>query len=672
MGGGSLAEPAATPFAAVNNPASLYRITRPWASFSYIALIEDVKYNVGSFAVPVDYGVIGASLDYLSYGAIDGYANDFSRVDVPESHDVAAIINYALPLRSTVPLVREHGALGINVKFLQNKLGAYSVEDIAADIGGIYQIPFVEGLNVGAAFKNFGSSVKFVKSNNPLASSLDLGISYRNFSLKNLSTTLDFYNPTNGSPYFSAGVSIAPLYAINLRMGWVDNPDSLFSGFRAGVGLDFGDVTVDYSFTPAIYFSPLHHIGINVAIGNIMKMDKASDYYLEQHFRQACEYYYRKDYIEARQRFEEILSLFPTHHSSQKYLEKIVVGIDNMEQKKEEDIRRLLAQAETAVAKRDFITANSCYNKILAIEPDQEGARTGTDELAQLVAQVKLEQTKQKNCDEILRLWKNGLRLYKKGDFVNAKDRFNAILAIDPGNEDARKYIVDIDNQLTKIVSSQIDELYTTACSLYRREKYEEAVKYFEAVVLAAPHRIDVQDFVERCRVQMTEQKEKARAKLIARQQEEMKDEMSSVFEKGLKAYEHGSFEESLKHFIKSQELAEKFEFKEYLDNSRNYQGMIKGLLSEQHYKAGFEHFRKNRLEAAAREYRKALQYNPENTSAKVELDRISKDLAQQYYEQGMVSFGRADNDKARELFQESLTYQPDKAESRRALERLK
>lgn len=672
LGGGSVALIANTPLSAVSNPASLCGITRPWVSFSYITLIEDVNYNYGSFAVPTAIGTLGGSLGYLSYGTIDGYNNDLTPKNITASHDLAAVFSYSLPIRTSVPLTEEHGAVGLNIKFLQNKLVDYSVEAIAADFGAIYRIPFVEGLNVGATYRNFGSNLKFVNNSNPLPVTLDLGMSYSNPAVKNIGITFDYHQPEKGPSYYSCGLSASPFYSVDLRAGWVENADSPFTGFRAGIGLDFGDVNVNYSFTPARYFSPLHHIAVNVAVGEIKQLGAANDYYLEQHFHKACEYYYRKDYIEARQRFEEILSLYPTHHSSQKFLEKIAVGIDKMEQKKADDIRKLLAKGDVATVQRDYLTASACYNKILAIEPDQEEARVGLDQVAQLVAQVKLEKTKQRNREYIERLWKSGLKLYQKGDFVKSKDQFNTILEIDPENEGAKKYVVEIDNQLTKIAASQIDSLYSNACALYRRERYEEAVKYFEAVTLAAPHRLDAQDFAVQCQVKIRERKEKARADEIARQQGEMKGEMSSVFEKGLKAYEKGAFEEALKQFTKSAELADKYYFKEYADNSQNYLNMIKIALSEQHYKTGFEYFRRNRTEAAAREYRKALQYNPENTSARVELDRIGQDLAQHYYQEGMACFSRGENEKAREMFQESLTYQPDKAESLRALERLR
>jgi tetratricopeptide (TPR) repeat protein len=672
MGGGSVADISDAPSSAMNNPASLLGITRPWASFSYIALQEDLNYNFASFAVPTAFGNIGGSVGYLSYGDIPGYDNSGTKITLPESHDVVAVMSYALPLRTMVPLYKENGAIGVNVKFLQDKLADYSAESVAVDVGGIYKIPYVDGLSVGAAYKNFGSSLKYVTLSNPLPTSLGLGTSYRNTAFHNIAATLDFQLPDNGPSYFSTGLSISPVYAMNLRAGWVENPDSPFSGFRAGIGLDFGDVTIDYAFTPAKYFSSLHHIGVKVAIGDIMKLQTANDYYLEQHFRTACEYYYRKDYIEARQRFEEILSLYPNHHPSQKFLEKIAVGIDQMEQKKAEDIRAFLAEAEAAMAKRDFLTANSCYNKILAIEPDQNDARNGQDQLNQMIVDVKLEKTREKNRAYIKQLWKQGLDYFQKGDFVKSKERFSAILDIDPENEESKKYIVDIDNQLTKIAASQVDDLYTRASELYRKGKYDEALRYFGAVSVAAPQRMDAQDFVVQCQTKIREQKAKERAEIIASQQAQMKDDMSSTFGKGLKSYEKGNYEEALKNFTKSQELAEKYEFQEYLDNTKNYLNLVNAALAEQHYQAGFEHFRRNRLESAAREYRKALQYNADNTSARVELDRIGKDLAQHYYELGMGYFGRGENDKAREMFQESLTYQPDKAESLRALERLK
>ncbi|HEX3008339.1 MAG TPA: tetratricopeptide repeat protein, partial [Bacteroidales bacterium] len=102
------------------------------------------------------------------------------------------------------------------------------------------------------------------------------------------------------------------------------------------------------------------------------------------------------------------------------------------------------------------------------------------------------------------------------------------------------------------------------------------------------------------------------------------------------------------------------------------YISTLKRSLSEKHYKTGFNHYRNNNFEAAFAEYRRAIDYNPENTSAQVELDRVGKDLAQKYFEQGMSYFSRSEMDKAREMFKKSLSYQPDKPESLRALERIR
>jgi tetratricopeptide (TPR) repeat protein len=145
-----------------------------------------------------------------------------------------------------------------------------------------------------------------------------------------------------------------------------------------------------------------------------------------------------------------------------------------------------------------------------------------------------------------------------------------------------------------------------------------------------------------------------------------------SSFQKSVKLFEAGNYEEALRSFARSREIAVQNSFEHYAEESRNYIAQTKNAISEKHYKIGFDYAQKNKIESAAYEYRKALEYNPENVSAKTELGAISTKLAQDYYEQGMSMFSKGDPVKAREYFKKSLYYQPDKIESLRALERIK
>lgn len=673
LGGGGYAEVSNLPSAAFNNPASLLGLNRSWLSVSYLAYPGDIQHHFVSLAAPTPYGTIGGSLGFLSYNDIQGYDNNAQQMAIDGSYDMFFMMSYVLPIRTSIPIVREHGAVGVNVKVLQSKLTAYSSEAIAMDVGGIVKIPGVDGLTGGIAYKNLGSDMKFVDRSIPMPSSLNLGLAYRNPELRNIFATLDYSMPDKGEAALSAGLSISPVYFLTLRGGYRTVTDKgLMSDIRTGFGLQFGDFSLDYSFTPFTYFSPIHAMNISVAIGSFLRLESASDYYLEKHFREGCESYYNKDYIEARQRFEEILSVYPDHYQSQHILGKIMEAIERDEQIKEKKVAAYLARAEAAGNRRDFVGARRLYQAVLAISPDDEQARIGLERNWVMLEEVKQEKARRKADKDIERIWKKALDRYQKGDFVLAKSEFNNILQLDPENENAKQYVVEIDNQLSKVAAETISDLYDKASEYYKAGNYQEAIKYFEAVLVASPRRMDVQDFIVRCKEGMAEQKEKERAGQLAKDQARMKQEMESTYNRALAYYEKGSYKQALDYFRRSEELAKRYEYKDYLDNARNYISMLRISLAEDAYRRGFEYVRRNRLEAAAEEYRQAVEYNPDNASARVELKRIGKDLAQQYYERGMAYFSRAEMLKAREMFQRSLSYDPDKVESRRALDRIK
>lgn len=673
LGGGAFGEASNLPPAAFNNPASLFGTNRPWLSLSYLAYPGDIQYHFASFATPTSYGTIGGSVGFLSYNDIPGYDNNGQPMNIDGSYDMFFMMSYAIPLRTSLPIIREHGALGVNVKVIESKLTAYSSEAIAMDAGGVFNVPYVEGLTAGVSYKNLGSDLKYVARSMSLPSSLNFGLAYRNPELRGLFTTLDYSMPDKGEAALSAGLSISPVYFLTLRGGYRTVTDSgLMSDIRTGFGLQFGDFNLDYSFTPFTYFSPVHALSLSLAIGSILKLETASDFYLEKHFHDACDAYYRKDYIEARQQFEEILSVYPDHYPSQHLLGKIMEAIGKDEEMKEKKIAALLTKAEAASTRRDFVAARHYYQAVLAVNPDDEQARVGLEKNWQMLEDVKEEKARRKAAKEIDQIWTKAMRHYQKGDFVLAKSEFNDILQLDPENENAKQYIVEIDNQLSKVAASTISELYTKASEYYKAGNYQEAIKYFEAVLVASPRRLDAQDFIARCKGNIAEQQEKERAGQLAKDQVRMKEEMESTYNKALKYYEKGSYKLALDYFQRSEELANRYEYKDYSDNVRNYISMLKTSLAEDCYRRGFEYVRKNRLEAAAEEYRQAVTYNPENASARVELQRIGKDLAQQYYERGMAYFSKAEMLRAREMFQKSLSYDPDKIESRRALDRIR
>jgi tetratricopeptide (TPR) repeat protein len=127
-----------------------------------------------------------------------------------------------------------------------------------------------------------------------------------------------------------------------------------------------------------------------------------------------------------------------------------------------------------------------------------------------------------------------------------------------------------------------------------------------------------------------------------------------------------------MQYFKLSKEIADKYSFDDYSKKAQDHIVTIGYDLSDMYYKRGFELAKKNNFEQALKEYKKALDYNSENSLALFEYKRIGEEIAQQYYEDGMRFYNLGNFNKAAELLRKSLTYKPDKMEAKRALEKMR
>ena len=222
---------------------------------------------------------------------------------------------------------------------------------------------------------------------------------------------------------------------------------------------------------------------------------------------------------------------------------------------------------------------------------------------------------------------------------VRARDSLKYLLDIDSENALANEKIVNIDNQLAKVASDKATEIYNQGMKYYKAGDYDEAIKYFEAVIVAAPHRLDVQELIDKAQKNIQEIAEAERLSELEQEQNKVKDQLYEAYDAGLKSYERGKLEQAVKHFRKARDIAEKYEFEEYYKNAKNYISKISANLSEKFYKQGFAAFRK---------------------------------VAQSFYERGMAAYSKNEMEKAREYFKKALYFKPDKIEAQRALDRVR
>ena len=478
-------------------------------------------------------------------------------------------------------------------------------------------------------------------------------------------------NTVDGKDTWTLGAGITPVYPVIVRVGWKESSDTLDSGIRGGLGFEFNDIKFNYAVSGVRNFAPVHWIGVDIPWGGISDPRIAYNYYLRSHFIHARDQYLRKDYISARQELEEILSLYPDHRPSKEYLLKISEELDSMEQSRIEKVSVYLRKAGVSMDRNDYLRAKKYYMAVQGIDPENGLAQSGLKKIDEKIQQLDHEQAIQKNIAPINRLWKEAVKNFRQGELVGAREKFQDILTMNPDNSGARSYIERIDTQLGKVTEMQLNEIYARGMSCYQKGDYSTAKKYFSAVVTANPGRSDALRYAELCAKQLTEGENRDLSEKSVHRQSQAKDEVEELYTRGVLYTENGSFDDALKTLARSRELALKNKMEKQAERARNTIADIKISLAEQRFKDGFESFQKNHIEAAAGEYRKALEYNPDYTSAKVELERVSEILARQYYELGMKQYAGSEPDKARASFRKALTYRSDMVEAKRALDRI-
>ncbi|MCK6543686.1 PorV/PorQ family protein [bacterium] len=138
------------------NPANVSAATSPTFSFSYLNHFAGISSNYGAITFPMgDAGVIGASINYMSYG-------DIQRTS--EANPDGGIGNYA-PYELSVGVtfakqVTDRVSGGLTVKFINSQIDLVSASNYAFDFGFTYNTDF-RGLKLGFVVNNLGPQASY-------------------------------------------------------------------------------------------------------------------------------------------------------------------------------------------------------------------------------------------------------------------------------------------------------------------------------------------------------------------------------------------------------------------------------------------------------------------------------------------------------------------------------
>jgi hypothetical protein len=199
-------------------------------------------------------GKFGLALDYWGSGSIQGI--NIRGESIPgytfSAADWFLNLGYA---RSFSDL-----SVGLGLELVHDQEESLSTSAIAFNAGAMYKTP-LKGLKAGVSVANIGTKAKLDSEAYALPMQARLGWRY---DISIVGVTQDFILSGTEKPGIAAGIECRPVEVLAVRLGYRTGSDyDGFSGLRAGLGINWHGIGVDYAFAPYGKLGASHRISIS-------------------------------------------------------------------------------------------------------------------------------------------------------------------------------------------------------------------------------------------------------------------------------------------------------------------------------------------------------------------------------------------------------------------------
>ncbi|MFA5139726.1 MAG: hypothetical protein WC728_10880 [Elusimicrobiota bacterium] len=295
------------------NPAGLARLRGPELDYSHMELLRFFHHDYMAYAHPVRFlrGTVGLSFTAFyqdKLGLVDYAGRDVGSF-APHSEAVSLAYartfeigdNYALrdseyfqelwrhpgatrPLSPGMEIWTGNLAAGVAIKYISETILNRNASAVAADGGVLFRPAELDRLQLGFAFRNAGTKMRFTRTRESLPVEVDFGVAYdfRWGRGKRFIPALEAAAPYYGAPFGKLGFEYAfPAWGdarAAVRAGykslsaWDLGP---LSGATAGVGLSFKHLDLDLAFEPMNALGNVYRIGLGWRfIGSLPNLEK--------------------------------------------------------------------------------------------------------------------------------------------------------------------------------------------------------------------------------------------------------------------------------------------------------------------------------------------------------------------------------------------------------------
>jgi hypothetical protein len=247
------------------NPAGIAYLEKREVIFSHNQWLVDSKHNAAVIAYPVGsfvFALNAITLDINEFEETTALQPDGTGRMV-QAGDL--LVGIAVAKRFTDKL-----SIGLQVKYIQEKLDDYKLTNILFDVGTIYYTGFRQ-LTLGFSLQHFGPDMNLVNQDFRTPLLFRVSASDEVFSTGNFGLLLaaELVHPTDNVEWVNFGVELDLLSYVKLRGGYRIETD--LSKFSFGIGLrpmaiaDL-DLKIDYSYTPSeVVFDDIQRFTVGLA-----------------------------------------------------------------------------------------------------------------------------------------------------------------------------------------------------------------------------------------------------------------------------------------------------------------------------------------------------------------------------------------------------------------------
>ncbi|MCO5259286.1 MAG: hypothetical protein M9916_04000 [Crocinitomicaceae bacterium] len=203
-----------------------------------------------------------------------------------------------------------------------------------------------------------------------------------------------------------------------------------------------------------------------------------------------------KKYTEAITKYEAALAIKSTESYPQEEISKINTLISDQQAlaEKQKQITDLLAEGEKLFTQKEFTTAKTKFEQVIALDATNEKAKNRIkdieNELAKQLAASEKEQKIKTLVDE-------GVNLFNGTQYDASESKFNEVLSLDKDNATAKKYLTDIATKKNELKSQAESETKFNAFvaqgdKSVGSEKWQEAINaYSDALKIKTDNSVE-------------------------------------------------------------------------------------------------------------------------------------------------------------------------------------